>query len=327
MQLDFVDLAEVGMRATWRLGVLAALTHAVVLAGCAPTIPAYPQTSLGEVPAALSVVQPCGLVQLEVTESLSDGARGWFRGPWKQVYSVFVLRLPGKLVLIDAGLGEATPDDVDQAPWWFRLALGNAARPAKGLATVLRQAGFRPEDVTHVLLTHAHWDHAGGLRDVPQARVVMAPADADWILRESANFVEGAMPLQFAGVAPRIERLAFKGPPMLGFAASQDVFGDGAVVAVPTPGHTRGSTSYLVQSGDGRRWLFVGDAAWVKEGFAEPALKGRVASLVVDHDRDEAADTLGRLHAAYLAKQARIVTAHDERTWIDLPRCASASGR
>src|SRR5439155_1313058 len=69
----------------------------------------------------------------------------------------------------------------------------------------------------------------------------------------------------------RVEKLTFPGPAYEGFDKSQDVLGDGSIVAVPTPGHTSGATSYFVNSGDGHRWFFVGDAAWVKEGFAAPA--------------------------------------------------------
>ena len=102
------------------------------------------------------------------------------------------------------------------------------------------------------------------------------------------------------------------------------MFGDGSIVAVPSVGHTPGATSYYVNSGDGRRWLFVGDAAWVKEGFEEPVPKGRLASFLADGDRERTADTLGTLHAVSDAKAAAIVTSHDERTWTGVPRCAPA---
>jgi glyoxylase-like metal-dependent hydrolase (beta-lactamase superfamily II) len=118
-----------------------------------------------------------------------------------------------------------------------------------------------------------------------------------------------------------VEKLTFAGPAYEGFDASQDLLGDGSIIAVPTPGHTSGSTSYFVNSGNGQRWLFIGDAAWVKEGFAEPATKGRLASFFADHDREQAAETLGRLHAVYESRSAVLVTAHDERTWDSIPNC------
>jgi hypothetical protein len=77
-----------------------------------------------------------------------------------------------------------------------------------------------------------------------------------------------------------------------------------------------------VNSGDGKRWLFIGDAAWVKEGFEEPVVKGRMASAFADADADQTADSLATIHAIYVAKAASIVTAHDARTWDNIPRCA-----
>ena len=129
------------------------------------------------------------------------------------------------------------------------------------------------------------------------------------------------MPRHFAKVRAQVAPVEFDGPPVDGFAASHDLFGDGSIVAVPTPGHTRGATSWFVNSGDGKRWLFVGDAAWVKEGFEEPATKGRMASLFADTDRPLTADTLATLHALWAAKAATVVTSHDERTWTGIPRC------
>ena len=71
--------------------------------------------------------------------------------------------------------------------------------------------------------------------------------------------------------------------------------------------------------------MFVGDAAWVKEGFEEPVTKGRLASFVTDFDRPKTADTLGTLHAIWAARDAALVTAHDPRTWDGIPRCATSA--
>ncbi|MBI5609874.1 MAG: MBL fold metallo-hydrolase [Deltaproteobacteria bacterium] len=304
---------------------LALAATAALLGSCAPHIPQYAAPA-ADLPARRSpALQPCALVHLEVDEDLSNGARGWFRGPWRQAYSSFVLRQGDRVVLIDAGLGETTPADVDAAPWWFRLAVGNAARPAVGLAKLLKQAGIRPEQVTHVLLTHRHWDHTGGLRELPNARIVMARADAEATDAQSSPFADGAMRGHFQGLQARIDRMDFDGPPLFGFAASRDVFGDGSVIAVPTPGHTPGATSYLVQADAGKPWFFIGDAAWVKEGFEEPVPKGRLASAVADFDADQTADTLGHLHALHALGVAHLVTAHDARTWVQLPRCVSGA--
>jgi glyoxylase-like metal-dependent hydrolase (beta-lactamase superfamily II) len=308
-----------------RVPVVALLCTYLLLSACLPTIPMKtpgPRATLAE---GLPQLAPCALVHLTVDRSLSDGAHGWFRGVWKQGYGSFLIRRPQGAILIDAGFGDTTGADLDAGPWWFRF-FSDVARPARSIAALLAEAGVKPEEVTHVLITHDHYDHTGGLPQLPNARVVMGKAEADFVLAHDGPFVEGAMPQHFAKAKERLLRLTFPDGPIDGFAASQDVFGDGSVIAVPTAGHTRGSTSYFVSSGDARRWLFVGDAAWVKEGFEEPVTRGRLASWAVDYDREEAADVLGRLHAVHVSKAAIIVTSHDERTWQGVPRCPAAVG-
>lgn len=284
-----------------------------LLAACAPAIPQRTLAHRAALPASLPDLRPCALVHLVQEENLSNAARGFFRGDFELAYTTFLIRHPRGVVLVDAGFGDTIAADLESAPFWFRWQFGSA-RAAKPLAALLAEVGVKPAEVAVVLLTHAHWDHASGLAQVPDARVLTAET---WILGEHA-MKHLAMPQHFAKA--RVEPLKFDGPEYDGFPASHDVFGDGSIVAVPTPGHTPGSTSYFINGASGR-WLFIGDAAWVKEGFAEPALKGRMASAFADSDAQQTADTLGLLHAVYEAHAANLVTAHDPRTWVDLPRC------
>jgi len=293
------------------------------LAACFPAIPKKPIDVRPAPGADLPSLAPCALVHLTGEEDLSNGARGWFRGPWKIAYASFLIRHPSGVILVDAAFGDSAGSDIDAAPFYFRWQFGEA-RAAKSITALLAEAGVKPEEVKRVLLTHAHWDHTGGLKELPNARIVMAAADADWVLAQSGDLVGGAMPHHFDGLAARIDRIVFSGPATDGFDSSQDLLGDGSIIAVPTPGHTRGSTSYFVNSSGGERWLFIGDAAWVKEGFEEPATKGRLAALFADWSWALTEETLGRLHAVYEGRGASLVTAHDARTWTDVPLCAAA---
>jgi len=290
----------------------------LALAACAPVIPQKTLVQRAALPAGLPPLAPCALLHLTVDDNLSNGARGFFRGDWKVSYATFLIRHPRGIVLVDAAFGDTVNADLDAAPWWFRWQF-NKARAARPLAALLQEAGVKPEEVSLVLLTHAHWDHAGGLAQLPNARVLTAD---DWILSREGAVADLAMPHHFDKVRDRVERLRFDGPAYDGFAASHDVFGDGSIVAVPTPGHTSGATSWFVNAAGGKRWLFIGDAAWVKEGFEEPVVKGRLASMFADHDAQQTADSLGLLHAVFAAHAANLVTTHDERTWTDIPLCS-----
>src|SRR5207302_2645272 len=125
-------------------------------------------------------------VHLTADENLSNAARGFFRGDFKLSYTTFLIRHPRGVLLVDAAFGDTVSADLDAAPWWFRWQFGNA-RAAKPLAALLADAGVKPEEVTLVLLTHAHWDHAGGLAQLPNARVLTAEG---WVLTRTETLVD-----------------------------------------------------------------------------------------------------------------------------------------
>lgn len=293
---------------------------------CLPSIPqrsVEPRARIPQQP--LPIVSPCGFLHGEADENLSNAAHGWFRGPWKLAYSSFLIRHPKGVVLVDASFGDQAGSDLDGAPFWFRWLFGDA-RSVRSIADLLKDAGVSPEEVTHALITHAHWDHTGGLSQLPNARVLIDSTEAEWILSSEKHLVDGGMPHHFnPSVRERIQPVTYPNGAYDGFPASFDVFGDGAIVAVPMPGHSPGSTGWFVNSGDGKRWLFAGDAAWVREGFREPVTKDRFVTLMADWDRQRTADTLGLLHAIDASKTATVVVSHDERTWRDVPRCPSVS--
>ena len=53
--------------------------------------------------------------------------------------------------------------------------------PGAGLAEQMRAAGLDPGDVTRVVLSHAHFDHTGGIPDFPNATVTVSAAERHWV--------------------------------------------------------------------------------------------------------------------------------------------------
>jgi glyoxylase-like metal-dependent hydrolase (beta-lactamase superfamily II) len=109
-----------------------------------------------------------------------------------------------------------------------------------------------------------------------------------------------------------VESFAWDGPPYENFSVSHDWFGDGSVILVPLPGHTPGSMGVFLNSVEGHRLLFIGDAAWSLDGVALPSHKARPLSLLTDEDPSLLSQTLWRLHHLQAHdRELIIVPAHD----------------
>jgi glyoxylase-like metal-dependent hydrolase (beta-lactamase superfamily II) len=159
---------------------------------------------------------------------------------WLPVNS-FVISRGGEHILVDAGGG------------------GNMQPTLGKLPENLRAAGFAPESIRTILLTHLHSDHANGLIDgsgaavFPQAEVILHEQESRFYLEREPNAqdserVQRAIPVTKQVTAPYRDRLR--------------KIADGEVLpgitAILQPGHTPGHTTWLIESG-GDRLLIWGD--------------------------------------------------------------------
>lgn len=157
-----------------------------------------------------------------------------------------VLRHAGHVVLFDTGVG------TDPVYGWGHSGL---------LLRSMAAAGIDPAEVTEVVLTHAHSDHAWGLVDdtgapnFPQARVFVPRVDHDhWT--DLAKVARGGFTADFVLGARRN---------LLAYQDRMTLFdGDGEILpgvrAVASSGHSPGHCSYIIGSGQDR-CLFLGDVA------------------------------------------------------------------
>jgi N-acyl homoserine lactone hydrolase len=131
------------------------------------------------------------------------------------------------------------------------------------------------------------------------------------------------MPHHLKRAKSRMFVFPFNGPPVDGFEKSFDVFGDGSIVAVPLPGHTPGSTGYLVRGEGDVTYFLIGDTTWTSKGIEVPAHK----TLPMDFDHDTLTKTLARVHAMAEARKGELVVlpAHDAAALSKLPTCGAES--
>jgi glyoxylase-like metal-dependent hydrolase (beta-lactamase superfamily II) len=177
--------------------------------------------------------------------------------------------------------------------------------PGEEIAGRLRAVGVDPGAIGHVVASHLHFDHAGGLESLPNARLIVqrpeweAGGDADLARRngfDAKDYDLGHVRLEVAG--------------------EHDVFGDGRVVCLPTYGHTPGHQSLRVRldSGD---VVLTGDACY----FRETLETLRLPRFSFDRPRHLASlESLRGLRDA----GARIVFGHDPEQWATIAQAPAA---
>src|SRR6266849_2722872 len=204
----------------------------------------------------------------------------------------FLVNTGKQLILVDAGAGT----------WWGGAALGR-------LAGSLRSAGYTPEEVDIVLVTHLHSDHVGGLttqdgnRVFPNAEVYVAKAESDfWLSPEiAAKAPKDAQPFFLSAqaiAAPYIK--AGKGHT---FSGSEPIV-DGMQL-VPLPGHTPGHTGYEFSS-KGQNILFWGDIVHAQR----VQLQHPEVTAIFDIDQTAAAATRQQLLPKLASEDVLIAVPH-----------------
>ena len=144
----------------------------------------------------------------------------------------------------------------------------------------LRALGVEPAAVRTVVMTHLHADHAGAISEFPAATFVV---DArEWAAAAGGSDRDGYVRRQFDhGFDWRL--VDFDGPTGDSFASfgrSVDLFGDGSVRLVSTPGHSAGHQSVVLRLRD-REALLCGDAAYTHDAIEN----GTVPYIVEDEHR------------------------------------------
>ena len=229
--------------------------------------------------------------------------------------SAFLVEHPGGgLLLIDTGFHPAVAVDPKQA--FGRLGglmFKDVEFDAKdAVPDQLRRRGLDPAEVRAVVLTHLHSDHASGISQFPEATFLVS--GAEWEAAGSGGQRQGYFPRQFDH-AFDWRTLDFDGPESDSFATfgrSFDLFGDGSVRLVFTPGHSAGHLSVVLRL-SGREVLICGDAAYTERTLRESHLP------YLMHDEHLFRRSLREIQLyARETPEALILPGHDMEAWRKL---------
>ncbi|WNM26440.1 N-acyl homoserine lactonase family protein [Demequina capsici] len=190
-------------------------------------------------------------------------ARTWSQ--WLPVHA-FLVSHPQGTLLFDTGQSPASlaPGYYPRGlvGWVFRRQAEFQVEAEHGLTAQLTAAGSSIAEVDLVAVSHLHQDHAGNVALFGESPVLLSRAEHD-LLSEKDPSLHGVL-VDHVGAANYrpVDFPPPADPDLAMFEGAHDVFGDGALVLVPTPGHTSGSMSLLVRRAGAAPLLLVGDLTY-----------------------------------------------------------------
>jgi N-acyl homoserine lactone hydrolase len=200
------------------------------------------------------------------------------------------------IVLFDAGLAPEAAADPRRVYGERADRLQLRYAPEQRVDRQVHAAGHQPEDVTVVVLSHLHFDHAGSAHLFPAAQVLVGAGELAHARAGADSYCRAEDVARVAGCRPNE------------VAADTDLFGDGSVVVLRTPGHTPGHLSLLVRLPD-RAYLLTGDAVHTRSAL--------ISESPFPHDDDPVAAVASIRRVKELANEsgAAIWVSHDPDDW------------
>lgn len=176
-------------------------------------------------------------------------------------------------IMVDTGESSHANDPGYQPRWhpFVQTSERRWVETHEEVGAQLRAQGIDPGDVGRVVMTHMHGDHAGGLSHFPNAQIIMSATEASMATARTGplnGYLNGHYP---AWLEPTV--IEFADDPWEVFEASYRLTDDGAVRLIPTPGHTKGHLSVVVED-TGRLILLTGDATYSEQALTDGVVDG-----------------------------------------------------
>ena len=178
----------------------------------------------------------------------------------------YLIDTGNEVILVDTGYPESVPVELPD-----ENSMAFTGKLISGYTEAFKALGYKPEQVTKILLTHKHADHSGCIKDFPNAKIYV---NEDEIGAEELKGVENIVPVKFTDGA------------YYNFPESQKIC-DG-IYFIKAKGHTNGNSIVIVEK-DGLFYMLHGDITYVDEALYANKLS------VVFEDVKAARETLDRV--------------------------------
>ena len=277
---------------TFGLGVIS-LAAAVLLASCAQT-PSVPRSGLQSM-----YVFDCG-------ENQTNDVAGWSPGAnagkyWEFSVNCYLIRHAKGLMLWDAGLSDsiaASPEGVTRGKGAIRSIV------RKTLSSQLAEIGVKPEDVTHIAFSHSHADHVGNANYFTQARLFIQEPEYE------AAF--GPNAAKFGFDPSNYDKL--RSDIVLKLNGDYDVFGDGSVTILSTPGHTPGHQSLLVRLPKRGAVVLSGDMTHFQDNWVNRRVP------MFNFNQEQSRQSMERIAELLKVNKAQLWINHDKAQSAGIPK-------
>jgi N-acyl homoserine lactone hydrolase len=216
-----------------------------------------------------------GLAQVEDGSVYSPGRNVGV--PMTLSCNAYLIRHRDTWVIWDTG----TEDALAAEPAGRIVAHGIRGIVRKPVAAQLAEIGVRPEEISTILVSHGHYDHVGNCRLFRHARWIAQKAEHDAMFGpDPASY--GYLPALYATLREDIGAIV---------EGDHDLFGDGALRLVFTPGHTPGHCSLLVRLPETGPVLLSADVAHNRDNFRHrrvPVFNWDAAATIASMDKVDA---------------------------------------
>jgi len=207
----------------------------------------------------------------------------------------YLIRHPDGDVMWDAGL----PDAFHKEP---QISLSLRSWVERPMEDQLKEIGVPPEDVEYLAVSHSHFDHAGNAPLFSNAKWIVMQEELDFSGSEFAQSLGFVMDMQNSPTEKII------------IDDDYDVFGDGRVKVITTPGHTAGHLSLYLELPNSGKFLFTGDLYHFEES--------REKQLVPDFNFNEEQTRASMVKFEQVADEtgARVIIQHIRKDFEAFPR-------